>query len=60
MRESTSLAPSLLAERAKGAEQPEAVSSEGWMHLGTYSAVAALLGAAVTGAPGVTLTKRGT
>ena len=31
----------------KGLDELEAVGSDGWMHLGAYSAVAPLLGAAV-------------
>lgn len=49
--------PACWLSEPKGLDELEAVESDGWMHLGAYSAVASLLGAAVNVAPGVSLTK---
>lgn len=39
--------PACCLSEPKGLDELEAVESDGWMHLGAYSAVASLLGAAV-------------
>lgn len=49
--------PPLLAKSRRGWSQAEAVGADGWIHLGSYAAMASLLGATVIVAPGVSLTK---